>query len=82
MKRTVQGEFAAELSDLSALGAEAKLRAKLEALQHATDLLNEDSSSAASAQHEVTSRSVTLCYVTVTPSSLSERRTVQGRLPH
>lgn len=51
--RTVQREFAEELEDLSTLGVEAKLRAKLESLQQKTQLLNEESSAVASSLQEV-----------------------------
>ena len=58
--KTVQREFAEELQDLSALGVEAKLRAKLESLQQKTQLLNEESSAVASSLQEVFPATLTL----------------------
>lgn len=54
VKRTVMEEFAQEVADLTPLGVEAKLRAKLDNLQHKNDILNEESSSTASSLQEVT----------------------------
>ena len=44
IKKTVEQEFAQELADLTPLGVEAKLRAKLESTQYLIDQLNQQSS--------------------------------------
>ena len=55
IKKTAETELTKELADLTPVGVEAKLRAKLEAQQQLIDMLNEDSS--ASAMHQVKARS-------------------------
>ena len=64
VRKTVEAEFERELADLTVLGVEAKLRAKLEAVQQLTAVLHKESSAALPSSPEVgTSSSALVAWV-------------------